>query len=126
MSEQSLVLVVDDEPMIAEYLAQVLQDFGFTTTIAGDFKSAVELMHKSLRFCAAFVDLGLTDRSGLELITELQKTQPSLPVILATGYAQMAENDQHEIGPVYPILAKPYNADSVKKVLDGIGLRAHS
>ena len=126
MSTQSLVLVVDDEPLIAEYLSQVLQDFGFATTIAGDFKTAVELIHKSLKFCAAFVDLGLTDRSGLELITELQKSQPSLPVILATGYAQMAENDQHENGPIFPILAKPYNADSIKKVLDSIGLRANT
>ena len=123
MNERSPVLVVDDEPLIAEYLSQVLQDFGFETTVAGDFKTAVGLVHDNLEFSAAFVDLGLTDRSGLELIAELQRAQPALPVVLATAYAKMAENDQAENGPAYPILAKPYDMDAIRKVLITIGLR---
>lgn len=124
MSTDSLVLIVDDEPLVAEYLADVLQGFGFRSAVAGSFVTAIDLLQKGTDFCAAFVDLGLTDRSGLELIAELQEARPTLPVILATGYAEMAENDQSENGQRYPILAKPYDADAVGRVLNDVGLPA--
>jgi PAS domain S-box-containing protein len=117
------VLVVDDEALVAQFLAETLEDMGFRVITAGTVADALVTAKTSEPLAAALVDLGLPDRSGLELIAELQKLRPRLPVLIATGYAAMAKRDIGEDHRPPNYLAKPYNAESISKALYELGIK---
>ena len=65
------------------------------------------------------LDLMVTDHmmpgmTGLELAAASRKVRPSLPVLLATGYAELPEGAQLDL----PRLAKPYHQDQLRDQLD--------
>jgi len=65
------------------------------------------------------IDLMLTDHvmpgmTGLELAAASRQLRPSLPILLATGYAELPEGAQLDL----PRLAKPYHQDQLRDRLD--------
>jgi two-component system phosphate regulon response regulator PhoB len=80
------ILLVEDEPSIAELLRFTLQGAGFATSIAADVAQARELISGSLPH-AVLLDWMLPDSSGLALLNELRRAQrtATLPVIMLTA-----------------------------------------
>jgi DNA-binding NtrC family response regulator len=78
------IIIVDDEPDIRDVLTQALQAKGYRVT-------AAEAGHEALRIVKSdpphllVSDLQMEDADGLELIEEIKKQYPDLPVILLTG-----------------------------------------
>ena len=105
-----LILVVDDEPAIREMLDRMLTDAGFEVNTATNGQDA------SLSIGDRIVDLVLTDimmpeRSGIDLIVELRKRRPGLPVIAMSGGGRISREDclrtARRVG-AGAILAKPF------------------
>jgi CheY-like chemotaxis protein len=113
----STALVVDDEPVICEYLAEVLRDFGMNVLCAQTVREAMEIAHRKIAIDVAFVDLNLPDRSGLELIAELRQVRPELRVVIASTYSAMAGADSLDSSTTELVLGKPYNPESIAKIL---------
>ena len=70
-------------------------------------------------FSAQPLDLMMTDHvmpgmTGIELATASREVRPSLPILLATGYAELPEGAQVDL----PRLAKPYHQDQLRDRLD--------
>lgn len=119
-------LVVDDESLVAEFLAETLEDMGFAVMTAATVAQALETTRTNGKFSVAFIDLGLPDRSGLELISELQTLYPGLPVVIASGYGSMASRDMVGVGSdthCLSILSKPYDAKVVARVINELGIK---
>jgi PAS domain S-box-containing protein len=97
------VLVVDDNPDVAAVSAGMLEQLGYDVHQAGDAASALAAADKH-----AF-DLVLTDvvmpgtMDGIALARALRERQPTLPVLLVTGYSQAAAN----AAPEFPVMRKP-------------------
>lgn len=125
-AQSSRALVVDDEPVICEYLADVLQDMGLDVSCAHDVETALRIAGEDSRIDVAFVDLALPDRSGLELIAELSRARPGLPIVLATTYSAMARADVDNDPAGRLVLGKPYNQESVAAVLRKLNLGANA
>jgi CheY-like chemotaxis protein len=116
-------LVVDDEPVVRNFLCGALEDIGFTITEAGTATAALQAVSQQPdNFSVAFIDLGLPDLSGLELISELRKLQPDLPIVIASGYGEMAKRDMDESNQSSAVLVKPYDAEVIEKVLIDLGI----
>ncbi|HZV96850.1 MAG TPA: response regulator, partial [Candidatus Nitrosocosmicus sp.] len=64
---KSRILLVDDEPAIAEWLRMVLEAEGYDVGVAGDSVSAMGQMTER-EFALALVDLVLPDGDGLQLL----------------------------------------------------------
>jgi DNA-binding NtrC family response regulator len=82
------VLVIDDDPGLAEVIGLLLSREGYTAVRAGTVKAALE------RIGAAEVDLVVTDLklpdgTGLDIIRRIGGSYPALPVILITSYSSM-------------------------------------
>jgi len=125
-ARSSRALVVDDEPVICEYLADVLQDMGLDVSCAHDVETALRIAGDAANIDVAFVDLALPDRSGLELIAELTRARPGLPIVVATTYSAMARADIDDKPGDRLVLGKPYNQESVAAVLRKLNLGAGS
>ena len=89
MSDKSTIMVVDDSPFFLEKTSELLRERGYDVVSCTDSKIAIE------KFKSGGIDIVLTDivmpeTSGLELLTEIRDIDPSKPVILMTGKADLA------------------------------------
>jgi len=123
IGEPSTLLVVDDEPMVVQYLETELQSQGYRVYSANSAEQALEVARRYGPLDAALVDLALPNSSGLELISKLRELQGDLLVIIASGYAHLAVRDQ-DASPAAAVLGKPFDAGSLARCLRGLGLGA--
>ena len=78
------VLVVDDEPVLAEMVSMALRFEGWTITTAGDGGSAIAAA-RTARLDVVVLDVMLPDMSGLDVLRRLREANPALPVLLLTA-----------------------------------------
>ncbi|MGW0324770.1 response regulator transcription factor [Nocardia sp. NPDC003183] len=78
------VLIVDDEPMLADMMAMALRYEGWNTTTADDGAGAIEKARES-RPDVVLLDVTLPDMTGLEVLRHIRKEIPYLPVLLLTA-----------------------------------------
>ena len=99
-----------------------LKDLGFDVICAHDVHTALRISRDRTLFDVAFVDLALPDRSGLELIAELNRSQPDLPVVMATTWSDMASADGDRGSQNRLILGKPYDEKAIADVIQRLGI----
>ncbi|CNY06322.1 DNA-binding response regulator [Mycobacterium tuberculosis] len=78
------VLVVDDEPVLAEMVSMALRYEGWNTPPAGDGSSAIAAARRQ-RPDVVVLDVMLPDMSGLDVLHKLRSENPGLPVLLLTA-----------------------------------------
>jgi nitrogen-specific signal transduction histidine kinase/CheY-like chemotaxis protein len=102
------ILVVDDEPQVAEVVAEMLEDLGFETA---SFTSSVlafkEVTDNPDKYTLIITDQMMPDMSGLEMTRQLQSIQPDLPVILTSGFSNMLVEEELKVQGIKEYLKKP-------------------
>jgi signal transduction histidine kinase len=109
-SSSFTILVVDDDVMIAEVTAALLEDLDHTVIVVNSAADAIE----QLRVRGDTIDLLLTDHAmpgmtGIELAAKAREDRPGLPIILASGYAEIPSGE----GLGLFRLAKPYRREEL-------------
>ncbi len=106
------VLVIDDEAVVREGVTRVLAADGLAVATSPD--TAGGLAHPALAGCRLVLcDLMLPDRSGLELLRELRRRRPELPLIAITGYATQDQMEAAESAGATLFLPKPFDEDEL-------------
>jgi PAS domain S-box-containing protein len=114
------VLVVDDEALVLESTAAMVEELGYETLRATSAEEALERLAARPEVVAVLTDHAMPGMTGAALAAQLRAERPALPVILATGYAgAWAE----EPGAA-PRLAKPYTLAQLSAALGGALSRA--
>jgi DNA-binding response OmpR family regulator len=116
------VLVVEDEVLISAIAADALQELGFDAVEVCSAKAAMD-QARNTNFDLALVDLGLPDQRGDELVTELRTLQSNLPVIIATGYSDIALSDRFRGLSQLVFLNKPYDFSQIHAAVAALALR---
>jgi PAS domain S-box-containing protein len=99
------VLVLDDEPSIAEFVALYLESEGVATKYITNKASLVRLLNRDEYFDVFITDMILPDMSGREAVTLVKAKFPSISIYSISGY--IAEEDHQW---QYPVLRKPFNS----------------
>ena len=112
------VLAVDDDGLVLMNLEAMLEDLGHTALTASSAAEALRLLDSHS------VDLVITDHAmprmtGLQLAEEIATRQAGLPIILATGYAELPPG----AGEGLPRLAKPYSQAELAAMLGRVAAR---
>ena len=97
------VLVVDDDPLIAAGTVAMLEDLGHVVIEAPSATRALEILRAGTQVDLVITDHAMPGMTGLELAREIQKTWAAVPVLLATGYADLSESEF----PEFPGLPNP-------------------
>ena len=104
----SKVLIVDDQPLIADTLAEILGSAGFNAIAAYDGFDALD---KAFRFLPNWVltDVLMPRMNGVELAITLRQTYPTSSILLFSGQAGISEiiQDGHHAGYQFELIAKP-------------------
>ncbi len=112
--------------MVASVAAGILNDLGYDTRIATSTGEALDLMSHGEKIDLLFSDVVMPDDlNGFELARAAAKVQPSIKVLLTSGFSKfrgIEPEDEDSRWLAENILAKPYNrqelATSVRKILD--------
>ena len=104
VSGQLVVLAVDDDPLILMNTAAMLEDMGHSVIEASSGEDALELLRKGGRVDLVITDQAMPGMRGDQLVRAIRADWPNLPVILATGYAELPEG----FGADVPRLGKPF------------------
>jgi PAS domain S-box-containing protein len=120
-SRQLRILLVDDDALVSMNSAYMLMDLGHSVLEASSAARALELMESDAQFDVMVTDYAMPTMNGLDLATRIRRIKPKLPIVLATGYAELPRNAL--IG--FQRLAKPFTQKELAEALEAV-LRAGS
>jgi len=117
------ILLVDDEPALAEVGKRILEQYGYTVTAKDSSLDAYEAFRADPdNFDLIITDLTMPHLTGLELTRELRGIRPRIPVILCSGNSQKAEEGLLAEAGIAACIMKPLVAGElsllVRKILD--------
>ncbi len=102
----SKILVVDDEPLVLNMVAMMLEEDGHSVLTAGSGADAIDLWRSHRGGIDLLVsDMRMPVMDGCALANELQRENPDLPVLLISGYC---ESDPMGCNGRFPLLPKPF------------------
>jgi PAS domain S-box-containing protein len=108
------VLLVDDDILVSMGAADMLLDLGHSVTEAPSGAHALKLLESDLRFDVVVTDYAMPGMNGFELAQRIKASHPRLPIVLATGYAELPADRSIEFGH----LSKPYMAKDLAAALE--------
>ena len=83
------ILLVEDDVLVALGVTAVLEDMGHRATRALDGSQTLSLLNSGEAFDLVITDYAMPGMTGLELAHAIKASWPTLPVVLATGYAEL-------------------------------------
>jgi CheY-like chemotaxis protein len=107
-----VVLVIDDEDLVRDVLARMIEDLGYGALTAADGATGLAMVEAN-PIDAVLVDMTMPKMNGRDVIEQLRARRPTLPIILCSGY----DRDGH--GPIHAdaYLPKPFRIDVLERTL---------
>lgn len=116
--ESDRFLVVDDDEVLAAILARALRRQGFDTTAVHTAEQAIAACDEQL-FDKVVLDMKLAESSGLQLVPKLITLQPSLQIVILTGYSSIATAVEAIKLGATNYLCKPADVDEILAAFGG-------
>jgi two-component system, cell cycle sensor histidine kinase and response regulator CckA len=106
------VLVIDDEDLVRDVVARMVEDLGYAAVTAADGQTGLAMVDEQ-EVDAVLVDLTMPAMSGADVVAALRQRRPNLPVVLCSGY------DRDGRGPITAdaYLPKPFRIDALERTL---------
>lgn len=105
------LLIVDDEPDIAEILTWELEALGAQCTVAHGVGQALALFQRG-HFDGIISDIRMPEQSGIELLKAVRSSDTQIPVLLMTGFADLSLPRAHDLG-AEALINKPFELDEL-------------
>jgi len=116
-SWKQVVLVVDDEPLVADTLSVILSRAGFNTMTAYNAQTALHLAATTPP-ALLISDVAMPDMNGVELAITLLETQPRCKILLFSGHATSADLvGALDAGHDFRLLAKPVHPTEMLRLV---------
>lgn len=117
------LLVVEDEPLIAMFVVDSLEDQGFLVDEAASAGDAMrKLDDREGAFAAVIIDIGLPDRPGDALAADVRRRWRELPVIIASGQTGTKLARELAAGDLVRLVSKPYDVTTLLDALAAVGV----
>ena len=114
-TENAKILIIDDEQYICDSCRQVFVKDGYQVDIANDGISGLRKI-RELKPHLVFVDLKMPGMSGMEVLEEIKKIDPTIVSVVITGYATIESAVEAMKREAYDFLPKPFNPDELRLV----------
>ncbi|HEV7717462.1 MAG TPA: PAS domain-containing protein [Arsenicitalea sp.] len=101
---RSRILVVDDDVLIAMNTVDLVEDLGHIALEANSGKRALEILAGDDQIDAMVTDYAMPGMNGVELASKARELRPRLPILLASGYAELPSGAELQL----PRLGKPF------------------
>ncbi len=116
-SHNAVVLLAEDDRSSSIYFKKVMEDLNIRVLQAFDGREALKLFSENHDLSLVLLDIRLPGLSGLEILKELKKTSPELPVIAQTAFAMAGDEEKYLALGFDDYIAKPVKKDILIKKL---------
>lgn len=113
------ILIVDDEPQVANTIRLLLEMGGHKIEMAEDAESALA-MYDPAKFDLVVTDLSLPKMNGTDLARSIRAVNPKQPIILITAYAESIARDKERLVNVNFLMGKPFSIEQLQDALNSI------
>ena len=112
------ILVVDDEPYMCDVCSRTLQRGGYEVVATSDPQAAAAMLRGDQRFDLLLTDIKMPAMSGLELAYIAREQDPTIAIIIMTGFATMENLQQSVQRGIADFLSKPFELEHLRLAVD--------
>jgi DNA-binding NtrC family response regulator len=106
------ILVVDDQDSIRHFVRKALEDEGYTVETASTVREARTAIERDMPDMI-FLDLKLPDGTGLELLREVKRLQPEVPIVLMTAFGELETAVEAMSAGAFWFVKKPFQNEEL-------------
>jgi len=121
-SAKMTILIVDDDPLIAMSTVDMLEDLGHEVVGAQSGAQALEVLQNNRPFDLLITDFSMPKMTGVQLARAVREMRPELPILLATGYAELPAGSDLDL----PRIGKPYLQEQLAVEIGKVVRREYS
>ncbi len=110
------ILVVDDEPSVAQSVQFLLEDDGYVIIRAANGYEALGLFEPG-RFDMVFTDYLMPQMRGDKLAAAIKCLSPTQPVVMITAFPEKLQTSECPLGGVDSFICKPFDAQTLRNIL---------
>jgi CheY-like chemotaxis protein len=116
--QNETILVVEDDPLVRDYVIAQLHSLGYQTIAAAGAADALALVDDGVAFDLLFTDVVMPGTmNGRQLSEEVAKRRSPLKVLYTSGYTEDAIIHHGRLDPGVLLLAKPYRKAELARML---------
>jgi PAS domain S-box-containing protein len=113
-SRRLSVLVVDDDLLVLENTAAMLEDLGHAVVEARSGEEALALLRRTRTVDLAIMDYAMPGMTGLQLADAVAAERPGTVLLLSTGYAELPSGEHSSL----PRISKPFDQAALAKAIE--------
>ena len=108
------VLVVDDNPDVAEVTSSLFEHLGYDHTYRDSAEAALDYLKNAGRADLIFSDIVMPGTiDGIGLANEVRRRYPNIPVILTTGYSDAVQSVPADL----QLIRKPFDSETLTQIV---------
>jgi len=119
MSDKIKILLLDDEPIVAERVKSSLEISGFYVNSFISSQDAIDKL-KQEKYDILITDLKMSNPDGMEVLQIASQIQPNIKSIVITGFATKQTAEIARQRGAVEFIAKPFKISQLKKILNVI------
>jgi CheY-like chemotaxis protein len=117
LANKTRVLVVDDHEDVREVIVAYLETLGYDVVQASSGRTALDFLLGNAKGVDLLIaDYAMPEMSGLELVRAVRAKNPTLPVVMVTGYAETGDVDDRHLDAV--LLKKPFRMNELASTIE--------
>ncbi|MDQ6952957.1 MAG: PAS domain S-box protein [Mariprofundaceae bacterium] len=118
MSQQGMLLVVDDEPLVVESRQEVLEAFGYQVVTAKDGQQGLKVFEQYRdEIVAVVTDVVMPNMDGVQMMHTIRQCAPTLPAVFITGYDLSCVKLSNETREYSRVLSKPVKIAVLSEII---------
>lgn len=120
------ILVVDDEPNLRQLLKLYFEQKGWEVVLASSGNEALSIFEDGSSYQLVILDIKMPDMNGLEVLIEMKKRSPNIPVIMITAFGSHTGALEALKQGAYDYITKPFELEELyfraQKALEKVAL----
>jgi CheY-like chemotaxis protein len=114
------ILLVDDDELIRESVAPMLEILGHQVTTASGGAPALQQLEGGLKVDLVILDMNMPGMSGAEALPKVLELCPGMPILMATGYSEQEIAPLMKGRPTVSSLRKPFSLKEIQTKIAGL------
>lgn len=113
VSSDKIVLLVDDETMLRDLLAELLESYGYNVIKVSSGNEALKVLTEEIKVNLAIIDYNMPEMDGLKCIDKIRELKFEMPIILSSGSIYFEKDFDYKKAGITAILSKPYEFETM-------------
>jgi len=118
LKSEKIILLADDEPMLKELLADLLESVGYNVIMVDSGLEAIRVLKEEMVVDMVIIDYSMPDMDGLSCTEKIRNMGFNMPVVLSSGSLAFEENLNWKKKGVTKILTKPYEFNAMLNLIE--------